>query len=694
MIGNEIRKILSNPVSLTLLLVIFILNGVLIYRAEAPGESYCFGEEELRTVYSALPEDPALALATLRENEARLQAALDGAEYPLPLLTEDLYSERDLFREVMARVEPVAGYGDYLEGVQENVTVLTQSELVGDVNSFGYQNLLRSGQVYSNLSHVSPRAFYSGTAERLGQDRTTDVLAVIVCVLFCLELMTVEKTGGTLCLIKPTKKGRIPLHFTKLAAAAMLTLCALLILYGTGLVINSLRYGIGDLTAPIQSVYGFQTSPWDISLLAYYLLFFLAKYLWLLAIAAVIYLACTLCRNAVSSCALSVLMLLPGFFLQFFSSPMLKALSLFSFGDTAAIFFDLRNLNVGEKPMNSALVSLLVTIGTTLLCVILSALVYLKKFPVYEIAAKKSRTSGLQRHHGLFYHEAYKLFWMNRGLLILLMFLGLQIWSFQSFSVNFSSYEQYYRQYSTVLNGELTEEKELYLQSEAERYAEIDRKIQEQWELVAAGEQSEEAAEVICSQLNLQKGGEKAFAAVQEQYHSMAEIGADYVDLTGFERLLGKEGRYDLLVETAKLFSVLILGLSTVFAQEKETKMELLLSISIQKKKSIRYKLLLCAVLCMIAAVIAYLPQVLAVAEHCGLGPLSSPAISVPILDIDFSSIGGAFALYGTGAFFLSLLAGGCILWFSKRLGNTVHTIVGSSVILLLPVASLLILYR
>lgn len=67
---------------------------------------------------------------------------------------------------------------------------------------------------------------------------------------------------------------------------------------------------------------------------------------------------------------------------------------------------------------------------------------------------KKKNYSG-----GLFFYEIYKSIVINKGGIILLLFLIMQICSFFKFSYFIDKEEFYYKEYSKILSGSLTEEK-------------------------------------------------------------------------------------------------------------------------------------------------------------------------------------------------------------------------------------------
>ena len=108
MVRYELRKLFQNRSLILTWILLFAINGFLLWNLPIPGAAAYSGIDggHIRSLYAALPEEPEQALAAL-------EAGYDGLwESEGPLLTRDVYSERQLFSTVIERVKEVAGYGD------------------------------------------------------------------------------------------------------------------------------------------------------------------------------------------------------------------------------------------------------------------------------------------------------------------------------------------------------------------------------------------------------------------------------------------------------------------------------------------------------------------------------------------------------------------------------------------------------
>ena len=82
---------------------------------------------------------------------------------------------------------------------------------------------------------------------------------------FCMELFVSDKYDGTLALIKTTKNSRRKLFAAKTAVLCVLVFFVFTVVYASNVAIAARVYGLGDLSARIQSVAGYYTSPWNMS---------------------------------------------------------------------------------------------------------------------------------------------------------------------------------------------------------------------------------------------------------------------------------------------------------------------------------------------------------------------------------------------------------------------------------------------
>jgi len=355
MIRSEICKFFQQLSIRIVLLVLLAANAFLVWNQQLPGAAryYRIDANHILSLYSALPDDAASALRALEQQDEVLVDAMILEKDAGSLLTLDIYTEHQLFSNVIDRLEPIAHYDAILNEIDVNVETLI---LTGryEPNTFGYRNILKSQEQYRGLSDVQPDILYSGAIELLPGARMTDLILLLLCLLVGLELITAEKTNGTMQLIKPTFRGGFRMIAAKVMAGLVLVLVGTFFLYSTNLVIGFVRCGVISMDAPIQSVFGFIRSPWRISIAMYVLGFFCMKYLWAASVTAIVYLACSLGKSVLECCSFFLFLCIPSLLFQ------KSVLSLMSTGDTVRLFSEYRNLNLFGWPVSCFFASILV----------------------------------------------------------------------------------------------------------------------------------------------------------------------------------------------------------------------------------------------------------------------------------------------------------------------------------------------
>ena len=687
MVRSEIRKLFQRLSTRIILLVLLAANAFLVWNQQLPGTAryYQFDVSHILSLYSALPEDAASALKALQQQDETLVDAMILETDAGNLLTTDVYTELKLFSNVIERVEPIANYDAILNEIDENAETLL---LTGryEPNTFGYRNILKSQEQYRGLSDLQPEILYSGAVELLSGGRITDLILLLFCLLVGLELIGAEKTNGTLQLIKPTFLGGYRLITVKVLAGLILALAGTFLLYGTNLTIGFLRCGMISMDAPIQSVFGFIRSPWRISIAMYILGFFGMKYLWAASVTAIVYLACSLGRSVLECCGIFLLLCVPSLLFQ------KSMLSFFSTSDTVKLFSEYRNMNLFGWPISSFLVSILVMLLVSAAGFALTAVIHKHASPI--IADRKSRNTGKigRVSVNLISYEARKLFLMNGAVWVLVGLMGIQIVTYLNFNAYLSPQERLYMAYSERLEGTPDPQKDAFIEEEAARFADLYAQMEEYTIALTNGELQQEAFDALSSRIARQLESEEVFLRAKNQYDRMKEQGYDYVCQTGYERLLGSEGQKDALILSIQLMIALILGLASIHAGERETNMVFLLNSVPRKKDSQRAKAILSSMYAAVAAIITFVPHIMAIAQYYGLPGLFASGHSVPLLRMGTQTVLAGLCIYAAMITGLAVAMAYVVSLISKRSGSITTTIIMSSVLLLIPSCILLII--
>ena len=657
MVEYELRKLFQNRSLVLILLLLFAVNGFLLWNLPIPGGAAYSGIDggHMRSLYAALPEEPEQALAAL-------ETGYDGLwESEGPLLTRDVYSERQLFSTVIERVQAVAGYDDTLHGIDFDAETLLLTGRYPE-GTYEYRNVIRSREVYKELEDVEPKLFYSGAVELLTGKRLTDVVLLLLCLLVGMELTVSERK--TKALLKPTRRGGLPLIRAKIGTVLILSALGTVVLYGTNLAMGLLRCGTFPLDAPVQSVHGFLRSPWHITVGQYLLGLLLWKVLWAGAVSACVFVVCHLGRSVMECCA--------GFLASLFLLPT---------GDVERFFIQYRSRNIFGIPVFEGICNLLAIILCITVGFSFATWLHLHRTVPTRRQIPLRRQAKISTR--LISHEAVKVHFHQGGIWILTALTLIQTIGAARFDPWIPPQERLYMQYSEILSGPATEEKEYWLRSEEARYADMYEKLDSYSEALGRGEMEAESYEILSGSIVRQLDNEEVFLRARDQYDRMKALGYDYVCQTGYDRLLGPEGKREGLIMMIQILLSLSIALAPIHAVEQETNVELLRNAAPWKTRSNRCKQIIQSLYALVACLIAFIPQVWKIVVHYGLTGLESPAGSVDALEIQCGTVLSSLCIYGTGILLISLFAAWIIGWISRRMGSTVRTTIISGLMVL-----------
>ncbi len=680
MIRYEVKKLLRQRVTVILLLLLFLINGVVVWRMAVPGiQPYSqTNVTHILSLYRALPEDRALALSALEEKREELtQAIWDGSD-PGGYLTEDIYTERQLFQALIDRIEPVVNYSSILQEIDFNAETLLLSGRYEE-NTFAYRNVIASQRIYRELWNVKPEILYTGSVELLPGEGITEIMAVLMGLVIALELVYSEREKGTMALCKATYKGGFYLAFSKILSGLLIGALGTGLLYGSNLLIGFIRCGFVNLSAPIQSIFGMIRSSWKVTIGEYICLFFGYKILWMGAVMAVAYVASYVGRRLWQCCGL--FLLIGGLC---FLRPE-SVLNPYTMGSTDELFGNYWNLNILGYPLSNLTSSVIALSGILVCGFCLSILLHIKQAPFIREKNSSSKERNLRISSGLIGYEGRKLLLMNGGSYILIVLIVIQLFVYAEFPNRISPQEQLYIHYSEILAGVAHEEKDAFIAQEEERFEELYHKLEEYDQALTTSAISRDSYISLTGEVYRQLESEATFYRARDQYFYMKENGLEYVCLTPYDRLLGREGIKELLRQTIFLILSLVAGLSGIFATEYETGMIMLLRTTERERRSYRKKGVLTLLFGLMGAMIVYFPQLLSVWRFYGLPGLGAPAGSVPILRLTLGRVWSTLGIYGLSIGGLTAGVSLGILCLSRLTRNTIHTCMYASAVLLPP---------
>lgn len=734
---HEFAKVFRSRVLLLIAAGLLVLNGVLLYLNEFNvRQAVQYSPSAYNRLYSSLQglsnqqaeerlEREYQQLLVYQELDSLLNSSDDAGDsgiaehlaerYPtvdIPTLissyrsgsylkyAKEGFSEFLLLKETLEQVKRINGYDAYVQQIADDAKVRTQISIFAKPDTFAYRNILRTAEDYANLTHRELAFDRSKGVAMATQFLPTDLLAVLFMMVASIVLLTREKEQRLLPLAKSTYKGRAPLIISKLLVLAAVCVLTELLLYATDFAMAHQIYGFGDLGRAIQSVDGYMESTWPLTVGQYFLWFLLTKLIVYILVAWVILAIAVLCRTSIAVYVSMVIVFGLSAFFDFLVPPssvmaFLKQMNLISFLNTYKLYSSYVNLNVFGQAVKDWTAFVVAT--AVALPVLFAGNVLLfgrQKISVSRFnlrlywQEKWGRIYRGYAHVGIFRHESYKLFVANKVLLVLAIFIGFQVYSYEPIQERlYSKDDLYYKQYMLQLEGELTPEKERFLQEEQKRFDDANA------ELAQASGMAPSAALKLTKLLDKQQ----AFNRVKAQADYLREMERSY-GLKGWflydagYRLLTDGGgeRVSPDLSLALLLSiVLIASLSAVFTYELQTRMIRIVSPTLYGRGRMFYAKLALALLIGTAAyALVYAPRIVGVFHAYGTRALQAPAGSMTHLSHVTSgmTILQYLIVLSVIRYIGMMMAILIILMLSVRLKSLITVMLASTAILALPI--------
>ncbi len=676
----ELQKVLRSYSGIAILVLAIFVNGILFYSQctkKPDGFTLLHIKEKYNHLDSLSDElkdlDKQIEMSLLSGN---LSSSND-------LITDNIFTERKLDLEVVERVTQVLEYQEYLTEIKQQAMLWVNSAFIGPKDSFSLQSLRRSIEVYTALEGISPKITFSGGVEAISNWRTSDLFLLLFCLLPSLQLITQEHTAGYKLLLLPTANGRSGLYLRKFGSLVVIALAGWILLYGTNFFIAEKLLGFGDISAPVQSIYGFHTCPFVLTIGEFLVFFLIFKLVLLLSMASFTFFLCCISRDGMYALVYSALIAGVSLIMNLSSNLWLRSLNLIGISDFREILNGNFFLNFAGIPVwRVAFIVLFCVACIFVFCI--GGMVAFFHIPSHPILRGTVRIGIVRhRHVNLLFHEAHKFLFMNHALLVLALFVIIQAATYLNYNIQSDSKEYYYRQYSELLSGPPSEEKYAFLQEEKEHFKELKEKINL---YTSSFNLSSADAFLATKHLSEQLEKEQGFEQAMSQYESLQDE-MSYVYQSGYTKLYGIHGQVEALWNLIKLFLALIITCSGFFAQEYEVGMSFLFRASCKTSTIMGRKLLIILFFLFPAILIAFLPQYMITYYSYGLPQMSATANSLyvfqcvpPNLKIIQIIVQTAITLT-----LIAVIACSLIVFLSCKTKNTILTLIISGAILLFP---------
>lgn len=654
------------------------------------------GVLQVRTYYEQ--QAAGTDMGNFRQENTELFEAFEplyrSGEYPL--YTGDPAIEYSFLSKLLAELETVAAYPDFLASVLEKADKLSDLSVFRDTRDpYSLENLALTRRIYAGLEALDIRIDYTpqkGIYTALDYVYT-DLFLLAAMLLLASAVCRSERDSGLLSLIRTTPAGRLHTALAKISAYALSLLAVLLLLYGVNLWYCGAVYGLGDLGRTVQSIPLLMRCPLPVTAGQYLALFLLAKWAAAFVMGLWVLLAALVCRHSLAGWLTALALPAAQFGIRQLIPAasrfnLLKYANLYSLLRTNELLGNYRSLYWFGHPAPLPVVEILAALFFALIFGggLLFAFCRAQLLPVAAHGPRDFGRFHKTRPTTLLLTESRKLLLTCGAAAVSLLFL---FW--QSYTAAGQLYlppeELYYKGYMEQLAGPVTQQKLDWLRRQQEPFAPYLETLRQ-----FAARQIDE--HTYYTRMFQYRGLQLQYPVYQKVVytvwgHVKETPGAQFVYDTGYQTLFGltDAGAAD---QTEALLTSLACALcfAGLCALERQHGMLTLLRTTPGgQSRTALAKLLAAEMLAGVLGAASGAGRCRTVLQAYGLHTLLAPACSVPAFSAvpSFITLCDLLALWLLGRILASCLMAAFCLWLGHRLGSPLAAWFGSAALLCMP---------
>ncbi|MCR5016306.1 MAG: hypothetical protein K6A75_07020 [Ruminococcus sp.] len=673
LLAAELKKLFSREIFVLIIAAVFILNAYLMFRTASSGEATI---SDYRAVYSAI--EGMSDAEKLDWLDARLQEFSGQHRYDF-----------DVLHELREECNGVLTYDDYLESIRRQAQSMTAVSIFAKPDTFNYRSIMKTPPAYENVQDVVPVFDVSKGLTIATDNSFTDILCGFILLFTVLSIMLYDREQGMSGLLFSMRRGRGYLIMTKLGALAVTLFGAVVLLYAENLILGSYLYGLGDLSRPIQSLSGFIGCNLKINVWQYLILYVLFKFIAVFCIGAVLSLIAVNTKNTVSFYGISAAVLIVESVLYVLIHPLsiysiFRYINLVAFTKVNEIFCNYKNINFFEYPVPLIPTSTAALFIITAVCDFLSAYLYARKrnLEFKRIGFRLSLSKGGKVHTQMWY-TFYKSLVLQKGALVIAVFLAVSGFMSQSFIKQYDQQDVYYEYYTEKMEGKVTADTVAFFEDEKGRFADLQAQLDA---IDPADPSSRSKHEELNKQLAPQMGFEPAYERLQQ---IRAVKGAQMFYDTGYKRALGVNGYDDDMKYALAAVFLLLFLVSPLIANDNKYRMSFIINSTTSGKRSyFRRNILTAVVYGLLASLMWIVPYSVTISQYYGHDGLSGSLRSIT----DFISFPVNMKLWqylllvATLRTLFVILSALIMLWISLRSRNTTSAVLINFAVFALPI--------
>ncbi|MBQ4353893.1 MAG: hypothetical protein IJC71_03255 [Clostridia bacterium] len=716
-VAYEIKKLFGVRYLWVFLVILLLLNSATAWytasrssAAQEPAQMIA----DFFDLYFANPEECDAHYAKMKafqeEQNALMHEAFRNGDYdfqtermPDVYSTDENYPDAILFRTLYDAVDAAKGYPALLQSVMDSARAnLAEFSVMGiHENSFTYKYQLRVIALYELAQkNVKIGVEYTrGWDEYFSYDLVNVFLSVMIIMLGTL-VFAQEKQSGFMPIIRTARHGRLRTACAKILTMLLLSSVFVLLFTMSTWAVYGIRIGFSSPHNVLQALDTFALSPYRITVGEYFVMTIGVRLLSFAVFSVIILTLSTLLYNYI----LIYLTGLGFYGLNFLlyslkyingSSPA-KNLNLVAVSAVNPLFVRYRAVNLFGHV--AGYVPFMLCVMTVLLvgCSVLTAWMYVRgvqevrplwldsllsavmtkkaalvsawrRIFIYRIPLKRAKAGSVRRRSyslSLTAAESFKTLISSRFIFVLAVLLCIKVWyASDTYAASRSYADDVYKEYMTILEGPVTEEKLAYIAEERASISETIAKQAQMQQAYANGEIDFDEYKAYLSAYNYAYSRNELFSGIEEHaaylIRQKEQTGIDgwFVYDTGWRKLYTEDA--DLF-----LYTSILLLLTGTFASEYASKSssggfaQILRSTRNGREKTFAAKLISAGMIAVILAGFMGAVDVVTVFTQYEMPAADAPLLSMQI----FASVGYNIPVAGYLALFLLLRVIGAVL--------------------------------
>lgn len=644
------------------------------------------------------------SLESIRQKYMQKNPKEYNSAQELNLSRKELLDRYTYLENLVVQSRYITNYDNFIGNMNKRAEQQLKFSVFAEEGSFSYNNIKKTTSDFENLNGTQLEAGNNSAVENSTTFVLTDLLVFALVFLMCIYIFTFERDKELYSLIRTTKNGRVPLIISKLSVLVFFTVLISLIYYSSNIAVCGLYSGLGDMTRNIQSSEIFMNCNLNLQIWQYLVLWCLSKIITMCVLALLIALIFVVIKNTAMIFVVTASAIFAEGIMYLAiesNSPFnqLKYINFLYFLSGNNVFGNYLNVNLFSQPVNITVIYVIAMIVISILSVTIicssfvkSTQLSRKKVFVPMLEKLRGKFGKIQGSVSVFRGECFKHY---KGSMAILVIVFLVFTAYLNLTddisiVYTSAQESAYSTYMDELEGELTQEKEDFLQKQQDYFNGLNEELNTiSLDTTLSAEEKEMKIMAVESILKT-KGA--AFEEISQQTAYIKEAGEKYnikpvfVNNIVYKRLVEnptREWQYFTL-----LMAVIIFISSNIFAFEhKKHMINLIRCTQKGKLKLVLSKVMTITLTTIISYTLIYLPYYINFIKTFGTESFNTPIVFMQ----DFSNIGSTISVSGmifvTAATHImaAVTVMMAVAMFSQTLKNNILSMIVATVIVLFP---------